>query len=139
MSSSSNQDRHMIEVALRERMAALEASNTFHERTLREIGMSLNEVVKTQHLLANQREDIVKLVEEVREIKIQANDFNNYKDLSKFKLESVESSISDLKREQTSIAKKVEKNTSFISTLVKVGGIILAPLIAAVIHSYFGG
>ena len=45
-----------------ERVASIEASNKHTKETLTEISKSLKEVVKTQNILASQKEELTKLV-----------------------------------------------------------------------------
>lgn len=53
---------------INERVASLEAANEFNKESLQEISATLKEVVKTQSMLANQRDEILKIAESVRKL-----------------------------------------------------------------------
>lgn len=81
------------EVALRERMASIEAKQVFHQETLKDVSESLHEVVKTQHILANQAKEITKVVDA---LSVQHDDISNLKkdaDMAKLRAEFLEDKV----------------------------------------------
>lgn len=130
----------IFENNLRERMASLEASNAFHREALSEISSSLKEVVKTQHILATQKEEIVKLVSTVNDTQREVRGVISDNATLKFRLDSLTEKqktlagdVNRIELDLDEIAMKVRTNTSFVSSVVKIGVAVISPLIVALV------
>lgn len=130
-------DPHLrIEQNLRERMASLEATNNFHRETLNDISSSLKEVVKTQHVLANQRDEILKLVKTVADIQHSMSAYNQDNFEVAFKINSLTAKVASLENGHVEVRKEVTENTHFVKLATKVITVILIPIVVSIINQY---
>lgn len=130
--------QHIIEQNLRERMASLEATNNFHRETLHEISSSLKEVVKTQHVLANQRDEILKLVKTVSEVQQNMAVYNQETFELKFQVRSNAELVKTLQTQYLAVKKDADNNTHFVKLLTKIFSVIMVPVILSIILQYIG-
>lgn len=136
----SDKNFNNVELHLRERMATLEASNAFHQEALHEISSSLKEVVRTQHVLATQKEEIVKLVATVNDTQQAVRGIEGLNAELRYKLDTLAEknnilveAVDILENDVDVIASKVRANTAFVSNVVKVSLGVISPLIVAVV------
>lgn len=131
--------QQIIEQNLRERMASLEATNNFHRETLNDISSSLKEVVKTQHVLANQRDEILKLVRVVAEIQQEMVSYKQDTFEMKYKVKTTLAKVEDMTKRYESMVDKVNTNANFVKNASKVISAIIVPMILAIIMQYLKG
>lgn len=131
-----SESQKIIEQNLRERMASLEATNNFHRETLNDISVSLKEVVKTQHVLANQRDEIYKLINVVGEVQKEIVDIKQRSFESSYKVNENREEIAELKVKIKEMNSAVTENTNFVKTVAKIITFIGIPLIIAVVTQY---
>lgn len=136
--NSSSPQQQIIEQSLRERMATLEATNDFHRETLNDISSSLREVVKTQHVLANQRDEIHKLIKVVSEIQTDMASFKQNVFEVEYKSQAQTEQIKMLLDRCKRLREEVDANTHFIKTAAKIISAIAIPMILAIINQYIG-
>lgn len=135
---SNSPQQQIIEQSLRERMATLEATNDFHRETLNDISSSLREVVKTQHVLANQRDEIHKLIKVVSEIQTDMASFKQNVFEVEYKSQAQTEQIKMLLDRCKRLREEVDANTHFIKTAAKIISAIAIPMILAIINQYIG-
>lgn len=136
--NSNSPQQQIIEQSLRERMATLEATNDFHRETLNDISSSLREVVKTQHVLANQRDEIHKLIKVVSEIQTDMVSFKQNVFEVEYKSQAQTEQIKMLLDRCKRLREEVDANTHFIKTAAKIISAIAIPMILAIINQYIG-
>lgn len=136
--NNSENDRSM-EVALRERMAMLEATNSYHQESLKEISASLKEVVRTQHILANQKDEIIKLVDGLRETKEDVASLKSYRDTQLVKYEAMYAKMNEHKMKIRELEESVSQNSHFMKTVTKVSALVLSSSVVAQLVSIVYG
>lgn len=126
----------IIDQSLRERLASLEATNDFHRETLNDISTSMKEVVKTQHVLANQKDEIHKLVRHMTEV--QAELSKTKQDLFEigFKAQTAAKQISELKSKHDAMANEVESNSFVVKFISIIATTIIVPMAIAIAMQY---
>lgn len=120
---------------IKERIKSLEVSNSFHKESLSEINKTLSEVVKVQHMLANQREQIVKIADSLETLTKSMHDYDKRLNQYKFTLSEIEKDFGELLVEFNKTKEKTERNSRFVKTAGYVLTGILVPLVIAVIKS----
>lgn len=150
MSSESTHDNRNAEVVLRERMASIEAKQVFHQETLKGVSESLHEVVKTQHILANQSKEITRIVETLNHQQEDVASLKKDAEMAHLRSEYLEDkvklhgeAINHIKdKEIEALKQDVQTNKNFTKTATKVitGAIalIVIPLVVAVIKINVG-
>lgn len=118
---------------INERVASLEVSNTFHTESLVEISNTLKEVVKVQAMLANQREQIVKIVESVESMSKNMHEYDKRLNQYKFTLGEIEKDFDQLLVQFNETKSRSEQNARFVKTAGYVLTGILVPLVITVI------
>jgi len=119
----------MPEDIMKERVRSLEVANEFHKDSLADISKTLGEVVKVQTMLANQREQIVKIVESLENITRSMHEYDKRLNQYKFTLDEIEKDFGQLLSEFSKTKEKTERN----SRVVKIGGYILTAILVPMI------
>lgn|SRR5690554_876640 len=119
----------MPEDIMKERVRSLEVANEFHKDSLADISKTLGEVVKVQTMLANQREQIVKIVESLENITRSMHEYDKRLNQYKFTLDEIEKDFGQLLSEFNKTKEKTERN----SRVVKIGGYILTAILVPMI------
>jgi septal ring factor EnvC (AmiA/AmiB activator) len=118
--------------AVRERMAAMEATQSFHQESLKEISMSLREVIKTQHTLANQSKEIGSLADTLSRVVSDLKEIEATVGSSNIKAYYLTEKVNNHHILINNLQKQVNENSNFTKFTTKVIGIILIPLVIAV-------
>lgn len=122
---------------MKERIKSLEVSNSFHKESLSEIHSTLNEVVKVQHMLANQREQIIKIADSLENLTSTMHEYDKRLNQYKFTLGEIEKDFGELLVEFNKTKESTEKNSRFVKTAGYVLTGILVPLIIAAFKTFF--
>lgn len=125
-------------LSIHERVATVEAANRYTKQALQDISLSLKEVVKTQHILASQKEELTKLVKVVSDIQSNLSIINETNIQQNFHIDNLRRDNEEVKEELERVSDIVEKNKTHLNLMIKIGSAILLPLIAAVVKQYFG-
>lgn len=134
--NNKSEPQRLIEQNLRERMASLEATNNFHRETLNDISVSLKEVVKTQHVLANQRDEITKLIKSVADIQTEMINSRQHTFEMSFKVDEQAKAVRDMTAKYEALATKVGDNSNFVKLSTKIISAIIVPMILAIILQF---
>lgn len=118
---------------IKERLATLEASNRYHKDALDEISKTLKEVVKIQGMLANQREEMLKISESLNSYGDIVHQQDKLISTTIMEVQTSKEEISELKREIKDIQEQSKANTRFVKNASWVLTTILAPLVIAMI------
>jgi len=119
----------MPEDIMKERVRSLEVANEFHKESLADISKTLSEVVKVQTMLANQREQIVKIVESLENITRSMHEYDKRLNQYKFTLDEIEKDFGQLLSEFNKTKEKTERN----SRVVKIGGYVLTAILVPIL------
>lgn len=121
----------------KERLASLEAVIQYHSNALEEISNTLKEVVKTQAMLANQREEITNITSGLS----WASDLlhNHDKELSNraIAIDVLHKDVDELKETNKELQDQVKANARFIKTVSAIGLAIVAPSAATILAILF--
>lgn len=129
MANNTTSSTNPSDASLRERLASLETENMFNKETLGEISTTLKEVVKTQHILANQKDEIEKVVRIADNNQTRINSLENKMALTDAASLAMHEDIDNLKKTIKLIDEKADKNHRFVSSLTKFLTVIMLPLI----------
>lgn len=119
-----------------ERVASIEASNKHTKETLTEISKSLKEVVKTQNILASQKEELTKLVKVVSDVQQSMRMISDEALKYRFQMERMERDFNEQKESLSEVRETANKNKAHLGLIIKVGTAILIPLIVAVAQQF---
>lgn len=121
----------------KERLASLEASIQYHSNALEETSKTLKEVVKTQAMLANQREEITKITSGLSWASdlLHAHD----KELSNraITIDTLHRDVDELKKANKELREQVKANARFIKTVSTIALAILTPTVATILGVLF--
>lgn len=132
--------------SLPERMAAIEAAHQFHRDTLTELSSSMREVVKTQHVLANQKRDIENLVKSVENLHQSVSEIGNQAKEESFSLRELvarvergEQKLDTIEQGHNTVVERVEKNANFVWMLTKIASFIavMVPVVVFILNKFF--
>lgn len=135
---STNSDHIDTIPSMRERMATLEAENAFNRETLTEISGTLKEVVRTQHILANQKDEIDKLVKVTAAAQEDLHTLQQKSIMTEANLQGATKDIDLLQRTVKALEGSVSDNHHFVKTMSKVLTVVVTPVIILFLAQVFG-
>ncbi len=118
---------------IKERLATLEAANKYHKDSLDEISKTLKEVVKIQGMLANQREEMLKISESLNSFGDVIHQQDKLLSNTMLEVQSTKNELHQLKDELKECQIKTANNTRFVKNASWVLTSILVPLVIAVV------
>lgn len=123
---------------INERVASLEAANEFNKESLQEISNTLKEVVKTQALLANQRDEMLKIAESIRELSALVHDHDKSMSNISYRTQELEVKVKSLDTGLDETKSEAKSNTKSLRIAVGVLTTIVIPLSIAITKNFFG-
>lgn len=127
MPQQNNQNDH-----IKERLATLEASNRYHKDSLDEISKTLKEVVKIQGMLANQREEMIKISESLNSFGEIIHNQDKLLSNTMMEVHNMKEEIAAIKKELEETKAESTNNSRFVKNASWVLTSILVPLVIAV-------
>jgi len=121
-----------------ERVASLEAANEFNKESLQEISNTLKEVVKTQTLLANQRDELLKISDSVSQIAEMLHRHDKELSNIKYRLAETEKELGRIKDELKATQQEASNNAKTLK--IAIGGLtsVVIPTAFMIIKGLMG-
>lgn len=136
-------DNNNTDNSFRERLASLETSNNHTIQTIREMSASLKEIVKTQHVLANQKEEIIKMVakvsvveDNVSAIKEEVYHLSTKNELLELKLKQAEEKLTTSSTNASEAKELANRTSNTLKGAIKVITAVIIPLAVGIIVQF---
>ena len=127
---------------IKERLSVLETANKFHQESLDEISTTLKRVVETQAMLANQREELIKISDSLHNLTEKVNSHETTLQKYEMKIDHMADRMNTVDDEVEEISKQTQQNTRFVRIATYVVTSIMVPAGLAVFGAamkYFFG